>query len=87
MARRQRKPGECLTERRFALGLTFRQVHQESIQLAKRLGNPRYIIPASRLHDFETKNVVPSIYRCYTLAWVYNCKIRDVFAMYGIPRK
>ncbi|MBV9182374.1 MAG: hypothetical protein JO356_13775 [Acidobacteria bacterium] len=87
MPKRQMKPGERLAERRFALGLTFRQVHQESIRLAKRMGNRRYMIPASRLHDFETKNVVPSIYRCYTLAWVYNCKIRDLFEIYGIPRK
>lgn len=79
-------PGDRLSERRFALGLTFRQVHQESIRLAKRPRNRRYIIPASRLHDFETKNVVPSIYRCYTLAWVYDCKIRDLFEWYGIPQ-
>ena len=87
MPKRRVNPGDRLFQRRFDLGLTLRQVHQQSIRVAKRLRNRRYIIPASRLHDFETKNVVPSIYRCYTLAWVYNCNIRDLFEWYGIPRQ
>ena len=87
MPKRRANPGDRLAQRRFARGLTFRQVHQESVRLAKRLGNRRYIIPASRLHDFETKNVVPSIYRCYTLAWVYDCELRDLLELYGIPMR
>src|SRR5207248_6086123 len=45
------------------------------LQLAEKHRNREFILPTSRLHDIETKAVVPSIFRLYTLSWVYGRKI------------
>src|SRR6266851_1844572 len=65
-------PGERLRTRRLALGLTLREVHETSISLAEKHGKPEFILPASRLHEVEVKGIVPSIFRLYTLSWVYG---------------
>jgi hypothetical protein len=86
MAKMRPTPGQRLRSRRKALGLTLREIHEGSIALAEKLDNPEYILPASRLHEFEVKGVVPSIFRLYTLSWVYGSKIAELMGWYGIPR-
>jgi len=87
MPKRQSSPGERLRVTRLALGLTLRDVHTESIKLARRLRNRRFILPASRLHDFEVKNTIPSLHRLYTLAHVCGCEVRELLGWYGVPRR
>src|SRR5713226_2081456 len=65
---RRCSPGDRLRALRLLLGLTLRDIHQESISLSKSLRNPEFLLPPSRLHEFETKSVIPSIHRLYTLA-------------------
>ncbi len=78
-------PGERLRSRRLALGLTLRDVRRASVKLARELRNPAFILPVSRLHGIETKRIVPSIHRLYTLARVYGCELRELLRWYGIP--
>jgi len=80
-------PGKRLRARRLALGLSLRDVHRASISIARKLRNRAFIASPSRLHDFETKSVVPSIYRIYTLALVYKCELRELLRRYGIPSR
>jgi len=80
-------PGERLRIRRLALGPTLREVHKASIMLAEKHENREFILPASRLHEFEVKGVVPSIFRLYTLAWVCGCKITELLRWYGVPSR
>jgi hypothetical protein len=47
----------------------------------------RFILPASRLHDFEVKNTIPSLHRLYTLAHVCDCEVRELLGWYGVPRR
>jgi hypothetical protein len=65
----------------------LRDVQQASVALAKTLGNREFVLPASRLHAMETANMVPSIYRLYTLARVYHLKLSKLFSWYGIPAR
>jgi len=60
--------GQKLRSLREVLGYTMRDVEAGSLQVSRRLGNEEFAIPPSRLSDIETKGVVPSIYRLYTLA-------------------
>jgi transcriptional regulator with XRE-family HTH domain len=83
---RRRGPGERLRALRLVLGLTLRDVHQASIALSRKLGNSEFQLPASRLHEFETRNVVPSIHRLYTLAATYRYEMTVLLAWYGIPQ-
>ena len=80
-------PGERLRARRLVLGLTLRDVHEASIALAEKHGNREFTLPASRLHEFEVKGIVPSIFRLYTLSWVYGRKIGELLRWYGIPTR
>ena len=87
MPKRQSSPGERLRATRLALGLTLRDVHTASIKLARRLRNKKFILPASRLHDFEVKNTIPSLHRLYTLAYVCGREVTELLGWYGVPRR
>ena len=77
-------PGQQLRIMREQLGLTMRDVENASAVLAAKHGNDDYSIPLSRLSDIETKGIVPSIYRLYSLAVIYRSDLRDVLSWYGI---
>ncbi len=76
--------GQKLRSLREALGYTMRDVEAGSLQVSRRLGNEEFAIPPSRLCDIETKGVVPSIFRFYTLAAIYQCDYRELLSWYGV---
>ncbi len=69
---------------RERLGLTMREVESASARIADRHRNEEFGVSPSRLSDIETKGLVPSIFRMYSLAIVYRCDLRDILAWYGI---
>jgi len=69
---------------REKLGLTMRDVETSSETLARKHANEEYFIPISRLSDFETKGVIPSIYRLYALAIIYRRDFRELLVWYGV---
>jgi len=77
-------PGQHLRTLREQLGLTMRDVETASARVAARHGNDDFAISLSRLSDIETKGIVPSIYRLYTLAVVYRYDVRELMGWYGI---
>ena len=76
--------GERLRTLRESLGLTIRDVEAASVRLAARHVNEDFVLSLSRLSDIETKGIVPSIYRLYTLAAIYRQDLREVLSWYGI---
>ncbi len=76
--------GQNLRVLREQLGLTMREVENASARIAESHQNDEFAIPPSRLSDFETKNVTPSIYRMYSLAVIYRRDIRELLAWYGV---
>src|SRR6266704_5202997 len=76
--------GNNLRASRERLGLTMRDVESASMRLAARHGNDEFVINPSRLSDIETKGLVPSIYRLYSLSIVYRCDLREILAWYGV---
>ena len=77
-------PGQRLRIVREQLGLTLRDVENASAALAAKHGNDDFSVPLSRLSDMETKNIVPSIFRLYSLAVIYRVDLRDLLSWYGI---
>jgi transcriptional regulator with XRE-family HTH domain len=78
-------PGwENLRVIREKLGLTMRDVETASERIARRRNNEEYFVPISRLSDFETKGVIPSIFRVYSLAAIYRCDLRTIMSLYGV---
>jgi transcriptional regulator with XRE-family HTH domain len=69
---------------RERLGLTMREVESAGSLIAERHGNDEFGVCPSRLSDIETKGLVPSIFRLYSLSIIYRCDLREVLAWYGI---
>jgi transcriptional regulator with XRE-family HTH domain len=76
--------GQQLRTLREKLGLTMRDIETASERIARKRANEEYLIPISRLSDFETKGVIPSIYRLYSLAVIYRRDLRELIVWYGI---
>src|SRR5689334_4914024 len=62
----------------------MREVENASLRIAARRSNDEFAIAPSRISDIETKGVVPSIYRLYTLAVIYRLDVREILGWYGI---
>lgn len=76
--------GQSLRLVREALGLTMRDVETASTNIAAKHRSEEFAIPPSRLSDIETKGVVPSIYRLYSLSVIYRRDAREILALYGV---
>jgi transcriptional regulator with XRE-family HTH domain len=76
--------GSSLRTVRERLGLTMREVESASARIADRHGNDEFSVSPSRLSDIETKGLVPSIFRIYSLAIIYHYDVREVLSWYGI---
>ena len=76
--------GHKLRALREGLGYRMRDVELASSQIARRFDNEEFAIPPSRLSDIETKAIVPSIFRLYSLAAIYRRQYRELLGWYGI---
>ena len=76
--------GSNLRTLRERLGLTMREVESASLRIAERHGNDEFSVSPSRLSDIETKGLIPSIFRLYSLAIIYRSDVRELLSWYGI---
>jgi transcriptional regulator with XRE-family HTH domain len=76
--------GHHLRLLREQLGLTMRDVETASATIAMKHKSDEFAIPPSRLSDIETKGVVPSIYRIYSLSVIYRRDARELLAFFGV---
>lgn len=76
--------GKSLRTLREKLGLTMRDVENSSARIAEKYHNEEFSMPPSRLSDIETKGILPSVYRLYTLSVIYRRDLRELLAWYGV---
>src|SRR3979490_1206485 len=76
--------GKSLRTLREKLGLTMRDVETSSARVADKYRNEEFSVPPSRLSDIETKAILPSIYRLYTLSVIYRRDLRELLSWYGV---
>lgn len=76
--------GQQLRHLREGLGLTLRDVETASAEIAARHANQEFFIPFSRLSEIETKGLLPSIFRIYTLAAIYRFDYRKICGWYDV---
>ncbi len=76
--------GQRLRALREQFGLTMRDVELASVKIAANHHSEEFAIPGSRLADIETRDVVPSIFRLYSLAVVYRRDLRELLSWYGV---
>ena len=84
MAILNKRAGHQMCEVRKKLGLTMRDVHRLSKQIAKSLRNRDYIVSPSRLSDIEAKGHTPNLYRLHALSLAYDWGIEKLLKFYGI---
>jgi len=77
-------PGKSLRTLREKLGLSMRDVENSSARIAEKYRNEEFSIPPSRLSDIETKGILPSIHRLYTLSVIYRRDLRELLTWYGV---
>jgi transcriptional regulator with XRE-family HTH domain len=76
--------GAQLRSVREHLGLTLRDVEAASLRIATQSNNAEFAIPYSRLSEIETKGVIPSIHRLYSLSAIYRRDLRELLSWYAI---
>jgi len=62
----------------------MQDVEAACIRIAERYSDNEFLVPPSRLSDIETKGILPSIYRFYSLAVVYRKDVRELLSWYGV---
>lgn len=75
--------GQKLKRARERLGLTYREVEEASQRIAKARGSDEYTLALSRLADIENRQVVPSLFKLYTLSAIYRIEITELMEWYG----
>src|ERR1700756_365662 len=76
--------GANLRTLRENLGLTVEDVETASERLARKHNSEDYRITISRLSEFESKGVIPSIHRLYSLAVIYRREFSEMLSWYGV---
>lgn len=77
-------PGNKLRLVREKLGYKLRDVESRSELLEKKYGNEEYALHLGRLSEIETKDLVPSIYKLYSLAVIYRLEFTEILRWYGL---
>jgi hypothetical protein len=62
----------------------MQEVEVACARIAERYGNTEFLIPPSRLSDVETKGIIPSIHRIYSLAVVYRKDVKELLSWFGV---
>ena len=78
-------PGLGLRRLRERLGLSYRDVERASFQIALSRGRPDFILHISRLADIENNNIVPTLYKLFSLAAIYHLDPLELSAWYEAP--
>ena len=76
--------GQKLRALREALGLTLRQVEEASAAVSASHGTSEFHIPLSRLSEIETKGIIPSMHRFYSLSAIYRADLYELLGWYGV---
>jgi transcriptional regulator with XRE-family HTH domain len=78
-------PGLRLRQAREKLGLTYREVEKASVEIAMKRGRPDFILHISRLADIENRNVVPTLYKLYSVSVIYHLSVSEISGWYEAP--
>jgi len=78
------RAGWKLKQIRERLNLTLRSVEGSSLEIADAEHNSEFVVSVARLNQIENDGSLPSFFKLYSLAVVYQMSLEDVLALYGI---
>src|ERR1700730_3403118 len=76
--------GQKLRRIRERLNLRVRDVEQASQKIADKYHNDEFAVLINRVSEIENRNLVPSIYKLYSLCAIYRLDFQEVLEWYGI---
>ena len=77
-------PGKSLKDLRARLGITLREVEEQSQKIAHAQSNPEFFVSNNWLTRLENSDAVPSIHKLFSLSTVYRVRLSDLLPMFGI---
>jgi transcriptional regulator with XRE-family HTH domain len=77
-------PGNSLKELRTRLGITVRDVEEQSQKIAEIQGNSEFFISNNWLTRLENTNAIPSVHKLFSLCAIYRVRLSDVLPIFGI---
>jgi transcriptional regulator with XRE-family HTH domain len=78
------RPVERLKKLRTRLGITTREVAEQSQQIAEAEGNPEFFISNAWLTKLENTDSIPSIHKLVSLSVVYRIKFSELLLLFGV---
>lgn len=76
--------GQKLRRARERLNLRVRDVELASLKIADKYHNDEFAVLINRVSEIENRNVVPSIYKLYSLCAIYRLDFLQALEWYGI---
>src|SRR5215470_5332315 len=76
--------GSSLKELRLRLGITVRDVEDQSQRIAEVQGNPEFFVSNNWLTRLENTGAVPSIHKLFTLSAIYRVRLSELLPIFGI---
>jgi transcriptional regulator with XRE-family HTH domain len=70
--------GQKLRQIRERLNLTLRAVEEASLEIADAERGSEYVVSIGRLNQIENDGSLPSIYKLYSLAVIYQMSVEEV---------
>jgi transcriptional regulator with XRE-family HTH domain len=77
-------PGQYLRELRERLRMTVRDVERASEVIADEEGDERFCISSGHLSKVENDGFLPSLFKLFTIAAVYELEFHDLLRRYGV---
>jgi len=76
--------GQKLRRARDRLSLRVRDVEQASLKIAEKYHNDEFAVLINRVSEIENRNLVPGLYKLYSLCAIYRLDFQEVLEWYGI---
>jgi len=77
-------PGQKLRRVRERLNLRVRDVEQASLKIAEKYHNDEFAVLINRVSEIENRNLVPTVFKLYSLCAIYHLDFEEVLEWYGI---
>jgi transcriptional regulator with XRE-family HTH domain len=81
------QPIKNLKELRKRLGISLREVEEQSQKIAEALAKSEFFVSNNWLTRLENTDSVPSIHKLFSLSAVYRIKISELLPMFGIDQR
>lgn len=76
--------GQKLRRARERLNLRVRDVEEASLKIAGKYHNDEFAVLINRVSEIENHNLVPTLYKLYSLCAIYRLDFQEVLEWYGI---